>query len=137
MKEVTVFVPNKVGALADITEALGNNGVNIESISAQGFKDMGVIRIITSDEKSAMHALTKMAATKEGFEIKMGEVMVVTIPDKPGELAKIARKIARSGINLECIYQLKKNQDVQLVLKPENFEEAAAALRKNGVNIKI
>jgi len=138
MKEITIIVPNKMGALADITEALGNNGINIESISAQGFKDVGVIRIITSDEKSAMNALTKMSATKEGlYEIKMGDVMVVTIPDKPGELAKIARKIARAGINLECVYQLKSDHEVQLVIKPEKIDEATAALKRNGVNVKL
>jgi len=137
MKEITILTPNKVGALADVAEALGNNGINIESISAQGFKDEGVIRIITSDEKSAMHALTKMAATKEGYEIKMGDVMVVTIPDKPGELAKIARKIARAGINISCIYQLKSDHEVQLVIKPEKLEDAASSLKKNGVNVRL
>ena len=137
MKEITVLVPNKVGALADVTEALGNNGVNIESISAQGFGNQGVIRIITSDEKSAMHALTKMAASKEGYEIKMGEVLTITMADKPGELAKIARKISRAGVNLECIYQLRKDHEVQLVIKPENLIEAAAALKKGGLEFKI
>ena len=137
MKEITILTPNKVGALADVAEALGNNGINIESISAQGFKDEGVIRIITSDEKSAMHALTKMAASKEGYEIKMGDVMIVTLPDKPGELAKIARKIARAGINISCIYELKRDHEVQLVIKPEKLEDAASSLKKNGVNVRM
>jgi hypothetical protein len=137
MKEITILTPNKVGALTDVAEALGNSGINIESISAQGFRDMGVIRIITSDEKSAMHALTKMAATKEGYEIKLGDVMVVTMPDKPGELAKISKKISRAGINIECLYQIKSDHEVQVVIKPEKMEDAAVALRKNGVNVKI
>ena len=138
MKEITVIVPNKIGALADVTEALGNNGINIESIAAQGFRDQGVIRIITSDEKSAMHVLTKMSAVKEGeYEIKIGDVIIISMPDRPGELAKIARKIARAGLNLESVYQLKKDHEVQLVIKPEKLEDAAAALRKNGVNVKV
>lgn len=137
MKEITILTPNKIGALTDVAEALGNSGINIESVSAQGFRDMGVIRIITSDEKSAMHALTKMAATKEGYEIKLGDVMVVTMPDRPGELAKISKKISRAGINIECLYQIKSDHEVQVVIKPEKMEDAAAALRKNGVNVKI
>jgi len=137
MKEITILTPNKIGALTDVAEALGNSGINIESISAQGFRDMGVIRVITSDEKSAMHSLTKMAATKEGYEIKLGDVMVVTMPDRPGELAKISKKISRAGINIECLYQIKSNHEVQVVIKPEKMEDAAAALRKNGVNVKI
>ncbi|MEM2974256.1 MAG: ACT domain-containing protein [Candidatus Micrarchaeia archaeon] len=137
MKEITVLTMNRVGALADVAEALGNNGINIDSISAQSFKDMGVIRIITSDEKSAMHALMKMAAVKEGFEIKLGDVIIVSIPDKPGELAKIAKKIARAGINIECIYQLKRDHEVQVVIKPEKLEDAVSTLKKNGVNVKV
>ena len=138
MKEITIIVPNKIGALADVAEALGNNGVNIESIAAQGFRDAGVIRIITSDETSAMHALMKIAAVKEGeYEIKMGDVMMITIPNRPGELGKIARKIARAGINLESVYQLKSDHEVQMVVKPEKLDEAAAALKKNGVRVKL
>jgi len=137
MKEITILTPNKVGALTDVAEALGNSGINIESISAQGFRDMGVIRIITSDEKSAMHVLTKMAATKEGYEIKLGDVMIVTMPDKPGELARISKKISKAGINIECLYLIKSDHEVQVVIKPEKMEDAVAALRKNGVNVKI
>jgi hypothetical protein len=137
MKEITILTPNKVGALTDVAEALGNSGINIESISAQGFRDMGVIRIITSDEKSAMHVLTKMAATKEGYEIKLGDVMVVSLPDKPGELARISKKISKAGINIECLYLIKSDHEVQVVIKPEKMEDAVAALRKNGVNVKI
>ena len=138
MKEITIIVPNKIGALADIAEALGNNGINIESIAGQGFQNQGVIRIITNDEKSALHTLTKMPAVKEGeYEIKIGDVMLITMSDKPGELAKLTRKIARAGINLESVYELKKDHEVQLIVKPEKIADAVEALRKSGVNVKV
>ena len=138
MKEITVIVPNKVGALAEIAEVLGNNGINIESISAQGFGDVGVIRLITSDVNSAVNALEKFTASKEGYEVRSSDVITITLIDRPGELAKVARKIARAGVNLECVYQLKKDGgEMQLVIKPEDIEKTVEALRSEGIKFRV
>lgn len=131
MKEVTIIVPNKVGELAAITEDLGNNGINILSISAMGFEDKGVVHLITSDERSALRVLNK-----RGLDVRLSDVLVVTIPDRPGELAKIVKKISRAGINIEGVYQLKKDKGIaEIVIKPENIDEALAVLHENNVRV--
>ncbi|MEM3030377.1 MAG: ACT domain-containing protein [Candidatus Micrarchaeia archaeon] len=125
MRQITVLVENRVGALADVTEALGASGVNIKSISAQGSGNEGVIRLITEDERTAVNALEKA-----GFRVSVGDVMTIKLRHRPGELAKIARKLARAGVNIECIYQLSSDREsAELVLKPDSIENATRALR--------
>lgn len=137
MKEVTVIVPNKVGALAEIAEVLGGQGINIIALSAQGFGDKGVIRLITNDERSAVNALTKYISTKKNtYEVRLNDVLVVTLQNRPGELAKICKKIAKAGINIESVYLLKGEKGIgELVIRPEKIEEALSVLKENNIHL--
>jgi hypothetical protein len=138
LKEITVIVPNKVGALAEVADVLGSNGINIISISAVGIGEKGIIRLITSDEKSSINVLTKYIAEKKGsYELKVGDVIVVELADKPGELAKVCKKLAKANINLEAVYLLRGRNGVEAVIKPEEIETAIKELKKVGMEFKI
>lgn len=126
MREITVLADNNVGALAAVCEALGGVGVNIKSISAQAVGDKAVIRLITEDETSARNVLEK-----HGFKVNVSDILSVKVRDRPGELAKIARKLAQSGVDLESVYVIGKvNNEVEIALKPKNLREALDALKK-------
>lgn len=97
-----MFVNNKVGELARVTEALATHAVNIKAIaSGEGGTDSGFLRIITGDV-----ATTEKALRNAGLKFAVNEILTVELMDRPGELAKIARRLARSGINVESIYIL-------------------------------
>ncbi|MEM3399347.1 MAG: ACT domain-containing protein [Candidatus Micrarchaeia archaeon] len=124
MRQFTIIVENRVGALADVCELLGRSGVNIKGISAQGQGDAGVIRLITEDE-----ATTRKILQQGGFNVVEGDVLVVKMLDKPGELGKVARKLAKENINIECVYLLeRKGNEVELVIKPDNIKKAMKVL---------
>jgi hypothetical protein len=126
VKEITVVTKNNVGALADVCEALGKVGVNIKAISAQGVGDKGVIRVVTEDDVTARNVLGKA-----GFKFDYGEVVSVKMKDRPGELAKIARKLAASGVDIESVYiGGRTGSEVEVLFKPESPSKALAALRK-------
>jgi len=126
MKEITVMVENRVGALADVCDALGGVGVNIKAISAQRLGEAGVIRLITEDETTARNVLEK-----GGFRISSGDIVTVKLRDRPGELAKIARKLAVSGVDVESVYIIgHTNGDVEVAIKPQSVREAMQALKK-------
>ena len=126
MKQITVLVENKVGALADVCEKLGNVGINLEAISAQGENDHGVIRIITTDERSAMNTLQKA-----GYRAILGDVIIFKVNDAPGELAKAVKRIARTGVNIECIYLLSKGSGVaEFALKSSDNAAAEKSLKR-------
>ena len=125
MREITVICENRVGALADVCEALGGVGVNIKAISAMGVGATGIIRLITADETSAKNVLEKA-----GFRVELGDVLSVKLRDRPGELAKVARKLATGGVDIESVYIIgRSNDEVEVAIKPKNMKAATAALR--------
>lgn len=125
MKEFDVYVEDKPGELAKVCELLGNNGVNIKAISSERTQSIPQIRIVTEDE-----ATTKSALKRLGIHFEEKEVMNVRLPDKPGELGKMARKLARSMVNVDSIYILsKENGMTEMALTVDNIKKAQEALR--------
>lgn len=139
MKEVTVIVPNKVGALAEVADELGKNGINIVSLSAQGLGEHGVLRFLTSDEHTAVTVLTKyIGGKKNTYEVRLNDVFTVKLPDRPGELAKLTKRITKTGVSIESVYQVGSEQGVvELVIRPEAMEPVVDELKKQGVKVKI
>lgn len=127
MKEITVTIRDEMSMLATIAEALGGAGVNIEAISAETMDGKAVIRIITNDSRSATRALAHLPKIK----ISEAETIVVRLPNRPGELGKIARKLSKYRINLESLYIVSKERDhTDVAIKPvkEHMEKAKGVL---------
>src|SRR3990170_7973078 len=101
MKEFKIFVNNKTGELARVTEALATHAVNILALSSEGGSPNAFLRIVTGDV-----ATTEKALKKSGLSFELNEIIDVELIDRPGELAKIARRLARQGVNVESIYIL-------------------------------
>ncbi len=125
MKEIVVLIDNRVGALASVCEKLGGSGINIDSISAYGLGDKGVIRLVTADETSALSVLKK-----ENLQVLSAELLIVKVNDQPGEIGKIARRLATHQINIESIYLLSKNKGtLEFAIKTNEPDKARAALK--------
>lgn len=126
MKQITVIMQNKVGALADVTEVLSRSGINIISISAQGFENMGVMRILTTDMNTALRDLSKA-----GYNAMVNDIIVLKLPDRPGELYKVTKKLSKEGLNLRAVYIIGKENDRTVVaIDPEDYDRAVRALEK-------
>lgn len=127
MKEVTVISPNKVGALAALSESLGSVGVNIEAISAYEKDDRAVFRILTNDVTTALKAISKLS----DFRATEGEVIVLSLSNRPGELGKLTRKLSNRNISIESLYIVSKKNDLtEVAIKPikEDFEKTKEIL---------
>jgi hypothetical protein len=131
MKEITIVAKNEVGSLAQVAEALGNVGVNIEAISAYGKDNNAVFRVITNDATTAIKSLSKVPSVVKSSE---ADVVLVNLINRPGELAKITRKLANRGVNLESLYIVSKKQDyTEVAVKPE---ERHFSLAKEVLGVK-
>ncbi len=127
MKEITVIAGNDVGSLAQVAEALGSTGVNIEAISAYGLDGKAMFRIITGDVSTTLKSLSKVP----NVEVKEADVIVYKMINRPGELAKVTRKLANRGINLESLYIVSRKQDfTEVAIRPadSDMEKARDAL---------
>jgi hypothetical protein len=99
-KQFDVMVQDKPGEVAHITEALTKGAVNIRGIATERTTSP-LLHIITDDEVS-----TRKALTNASFHFQEKEVFVVALMNKPGELAKITKKLARGGVNIESLFIL-------------------------------
>lgn len=125
LKEFDVYVQNRPGELARVCELLGSNGVNIKAIASERNKDRPMIKIVTDDEATARTVLTRAMIS---FDLR--DLLVVKMQDRPGELGKISRKLARAMVNVDSIYILGKNgatTDIAFTL--DNLEKATNALK--------
>ena len=132
MKEITVVVDNRIGTLANIAEALGGAGVNIEAVSAYGQGINAVFRFVTKDPTSAKRVLDKVPGIRE---TAISDILVIKMANRPGELGKITRKLSNRKVDLESVYILGKisNDFTEVAIKPV---ETHIALAKDALGIK-
>ncbi|MEM3399836.1 MAG: ACT domain-containing protein [Candidatus Micrarchaeia archaeon] len=116
----TIIEEDRIGLLADISEALAREGINIESMSASTISGRAVIHITTATEKNVREILRK-----NGFNVLPSNSIVVKLVNKPGELSKVARLLADNGINIENVYLVFESNDTgYYALKVDKKEEA-------------
>jgi hypothetical protein len=111
MHDVTVIVEDRPGALADIGEALGNAGVNIEGFAGYGEQGRGVIHLLVADAAAARAALEGAGIAVHGSQ----EAIVVDMSaeaDRPGALGRAARRVADAGVNIRVAYVATHNRGV-------------------------
>lgn len=113
-QEFTVHVKNQPGSLGRVAQALHSYGVNIISLATEGTRDDGTLKIVTSDPSSARKALEK-----EGLEFTVDEIVVASVMNRPGELAKLATKLGHAGINIISVYLLTDGKFALRVDKPD------------------
>lgn len=125
MHEFKVYLSNRPGELARVTEALASRAVNIKAIASEGGCERPFLRIVTNDETT-----TRKALNTAGFEFDQNGILSVDLLDRPGELAKIARRLARAQVNVESIYILgKEGKKTSLAIVVDNERKAKAALK--------
>lgn len=124
MKQFGVFVEDRRGELARVTEALSKNAINIRGLATDRLGKRPAIKIITDDEVS-----TRKALERAGLEFEESEVIVVDLTDRPGEIAKVARRAARAGVNIDSVYLMgKKGTPAAIALGTSDPKKAKKAL---------
>jgi hypothetical protein len=106
MTEFTVHLPNRPGALADLTERLADAGINIDALAAHSADASANVRLIVDDEHAARRLLESI-----GMRFEERRVLVTVLPDRPGSVAAITRQLANSGANIEAMYLLRTTSD--------------------------
>jgi hypothetical protein len=123
--DLAVSVPDSPGGLADVGEALGNAGVNIEGMCGVGMGDRGVIHVLVEDAAAARAALEGAGLSVE----RESEALVSELPadqvDTPGVVGQMARAVANAGVNFQAVYLATKNRAVAVT---DDNDKARAAL---------
>ena len=130
--QLSVFVENRRGKLAEITEILASNEIDLRALSLVDSSEFGQLRMIASNPDVAYKVLRDA-----GMMVRFNEVVAVGVPDEPGAFSKAARLIADVGVNLEYLYALASRRDEQavLIMRLDQPGEGIAALRKGGFRV--
>ncbi len=132
IKQLTVFVENKQGALVSITDILASNNINLRALSIAETQDFGILRLIVNDEKTAEKTLSDA-----GYLIKVTDVVGVKIGDAPGKLTSALAVLDKAGINMEYLYAFmaRTEKHAYVVLRVEDNAAAETALENAGFHL--
>ena len=132
IKQLSIFVENKVGRLQAIVDTLSANGINIRALSIAETTEFGILRIITPDVEKAKKVLRDVDVIS-----KITDVIAVYIDDKAGGLAKMLTSITESGVNVEYMYAFlgRTEGKALMVLKADDEEKAEKALLASGMEL--
>jgi hypothetical protein len=132
VKQISVFLENKKGRLAEVTGVLSREKINIRALSLADTADFGVLRIIVQNPERCLSIL-KAA----GFVAQVTEVIAVEVEDKPGGLARILQILDADNVNVEYMYAyVEKNKNNAIVIcKIDDRERAMSVLAKNDIPV--
>ncbi len=132
VKQISVFLENKTGRLAQVTKVLGEQNINIRALSIADTTDFGILRLIVSDPDRAYEVLKK-----EGFTVSGTDVIAVEVTDEPGGLSRALDTLQGVHINIEYLYAfIQKSSNAALVVfRVEKLDEAIEELQKKGFRI--
>ncbi len=120
MTEFTVHIANRPGMLADLTETLAYAGVNVEALAAYGVGEEGYVRLVVTDA-----ATTRRTLRKAGLASTERKILTTIISHEPGSLARIARQLANSEVNIDALYLLNSTSDgLELAIAVADTETA-------------
>ena len=132
IQQLSIFVENKSGRLAEITEILGQAGVDIRAISVADTSDFGILRLIVDKPKEAVEALRAANLT-----VSLTSVIAVGVDDKPGEFAKAMRVLADGEIGVEYMYAFisRDKGKAYVILRVLESDKAVECLKASGISL--
>lgn len=132
VEQISIFLENKSGRLAEVTDVLAKAGINIRALSLADTADFGILRLIVNDTEKA-----KQVLRDNGFTVGKTEVVAVEVPDRPGGLAGILNILKERGINVEYMYAFvqKSRENAIIIFRFDEVDGAISALTSAGVKI--
>lgn len=122
MKDLTITLEDRPGRLAELGEATGKAGINIEGMCATSGGGRAEVHVLVDDAAAAREALGSA-----GIEVEAeSDVLVIDVEDRPGTMGEVARKVAEAGVNIGLAYVTFGG--VQLVLGVDDLDRARSAL---------
>jgi hypothetical protein len=132
VEQISIFIENKFGRLAEVTRVLGDAGINIRTLSLADTSDFGILRLIVNDAEKA-----KAVLKERGFTVSKTDVVAVEIPDRPGGLADILQVLDSDGINVEYMYAFVERcgENAVMIFRFDETDKAISTLTGKGFNV--
>lgn len=128
IQQISVFLENKSGRLAEVTMTLGEAGVNMRAATIADTADFGILRMVVNDPKKALETLER-----KGFTAKVTDVFAIEMDDRPGGLGSIMRLFHETGVNIEYLYSSleSKNDKAVVIFKVDDIEHGNKIVKEH------
>ena len=127
VKQVSVFLENKSGRLKEVTEVLGNAGINMSAFTIADTSDFGILRLIVSEPERAREILKK-----NKFAVQTSDVILIKTPNRPGGLAKMLGVLNEGNVFIEYMYAFSYSDDTAvIVIRPTDFQKCMDILQNH------
>lgn len=132
VEQISIFIENKSGRLAEVTRLLGESEVSISALSLADTSDFGILRLLVDKTDVALATLKA-----GGFTVNKTEVVAVEVPDQPGGLSKILQALDEEQINVEYMYAyVERNAgNAVIIFRFDEPDNAILTLQNKGINI--
>jgi hypothetical protein len=130
IKQLSVFLENKLGRLTEVTEALASAKINISAFSIADTSEFGVLRMIVNKPDEAEKILKT-----SGISVHITEVMGFIIPDEPGGLHRALQILSSEGISVEYMYAFALNDRATVILRTDAIQQTVEILQKHKMEL--
>lgn len=132
VKQVSIFVENKAGKMAEVLSVLGENNIDISALSVADKTDFGILRLIVSEPERA-EAILK----EHNMIVKLTNVIAIGIEDKSGSLATALDTLSKNAIEIEYLYAFtgKTSYGALVIIKADKPEEAVSVLKNTDISL--
>jgi len=132
VKQISVFLENKSGRLAEVTKTLSDNKIDIRALYIADTTEYGILRMIVDKPDDALKLLTD-----SGFTVSSTNVIAITIADTPGTLDNALEVLSKNNISVEYLYAFvgRASSDAIVVIRVENPTQAVEVLMKSGIHV--
>lgn len=127
MKQLTVFIENRIGRLEQVTEILSQNGINIVCLSLSDTGEYGMLRMIVSQPAQAVEVLGDA-----GFSAMLTDVTAIKLVHHFGMLNRLSKLLSDNGIDIKYMYALNSGADAAVVIKTSDDAKSEQLLLEAG-----
>ncbi|PLX90014.1 MAG: amino acid-binding protein [Desulfuromonas sp.] len=132
VEQISIFIENKSGRLAEVSQVLGSHNINIRALSLADTSDFGILRLIVDKTD-----LAKETLKQNGFTVNKTEVIAIEVPDQPGGLARILKVLDEARVNVEYMYAFFERSagNAVIIFRFDETENAIDVLQNKGFSI--
>lgn len=132
VQQISIFIENTPGRLAEVSRVLGEGGINIRALSLAETTDFGILRLIVDKTEAAREILSR-----HGFTVQKTEVVAVEVPDRPMGLARILELLDGAGIRVEYLYAFVERcgDNAVIIFRFDDTDQAIEILAAGNVRI--
>ncbi|MDR1783505.1 MAG: amino acid-binding protein [Dysgonamonadaceae bacterium] len=130
IKQLSIFLENKKGRFTEVTNLLGEAGINMTAFTVAENSDFGILRLVVSEPEKARDLLKE-----HRYAVSVTDVVCIQMPNTPGALAKIMTIVNDAGVSIEYMYAFSTGKGAIAVIRPDNLGLTVDVLSRNKVEL--